>query len=323
MQTLAQLTAKINSKLDSLGYLRAPEELYTPIKYALSLGGKRIRPLLTLIACDMFGGNVDDALPAAAGLEMYHNHTLLHDDVMDKADMRRGKPTVHKCWSENAAILSGDAMLILAFKTFSSLDSKYIADVLPLFTETTLQICEGQQYDMEFETRNDVTAEEYLQMIRLKTAVLLAASLKIGAIVGGASKEDADLIYEFGIQIGLAFQLQDDILDVYGDPAVFGKKIGGDIMCDKKTFLLISAVNNASDEDLNVLKSWVGKTSDAEKKIAAVTEVYERTGTRALAEKEMEKCYEKAVACLNKISVSESQKTLLKEVMAKLVNRSV
>lgn len=323
MQTIAQLTARINTKLDELGYLRTPEELYTPIKYALSLGGKRLRPLLTLVACDMFGGNIDDAFPAALGLEIYHNHTLLHDDVMDKADMRRGKPTVHKCWSENAAILSGDAMLILAYKTLCSLGERYVSQILPLFTETALQICEGQQYDMEFETRCDVTAEEYLKMIRLKTAALLAASLKAGAIVGGASKDDADLIYEFGIQIGLAFQLQDDILDVYGDPAVFGKNIGGDIMCDKKTFLLISAFNNASAEDLAILKSWEGNTSDVETKIAAVTGVYQRTGVRVLAENVMDKCYKDAVCCLDRISVAEQKKELLREIMGKLVNRSV
>lgn len=324
MFTQEQLSGKINACLDSLGYCRRPEDLYHPIQYALSLGGKRLRPILTMMACDAFCGDPDKALQVAAGIEIYHNHTLLHDDVMDKADIRRGKPTVHKKWNDNVAILSGDAMLILAYKVLSSCGSDKFPEILHVFTETTLQICEGQQFDMEFETRDDVTVEEYMEMIRLKTAVLLACALKCGAIAGGASNDDAEALYNFGIEIGLAFQLQDDVLDVYGDPAVFGKKIGGDIMCDKKTFLLISAEKMAGAEDKAVLDSWIGHSEcDPESKIAAVTGVYDRTGVREMAEHEIDAHFEKAMQYLDLVSLKEERKSQLRAVAAHLMHRSL
>lgn len=215
-------------------YMRDPKGLYAPIEYVLSLGGKRIRPVLMLLSYQLYKENVDDILSQAAGIETYHNYTLLHDDLMDRADMRRNKPTVHKVWDENTAILSGDAMLVLAYRLMNNCPDSYLKQVMDIFSQTALEICEGQQWDMEFETRSDVTVSEYIEMIRLKTSVLLSAALKIGAVLGDASEEDAQKLYDFGIKMGLAFQLQDDFLDVYGNPKVFGKNIGGDILCNKK-----------------------------------------------------------------------------------------
>ena len=323
MNTIDLLSHIINEKLNTLGYRRNPENLYLPIEYALSFGGKRLRPMLTLIACEMFGGNIEDAMNVALGIEMYHNHTLLHDDVMDKADVRRGQPTVHRKWGENSAILSGDAMLILAYRyvqrTKSNLDK-----VLELFTETTLQICEGQQFDMEFESRDDVSVDEYMEMIRLKTAVLLACSLKTGALVAGASDKDADSIYEYGIQIGLAFQLQDDILDVYGDEQVFGKKIGGDIICDKKTFLLLTALKKSSSDEIEEFNKWIGNVDAVPcDKIKAVTALYDKLEVRKDAENLMAQYYKKAMDCLENINVPSEKKTILLSLTEKLIGRSV
>lgn len=241
MEKLQRYFDAIEAELSKIEYAAEPDGLYAPVRYELSLGGKRVRPLLTLLACEMFAGDYRRALNAAVGLEVFHNFTLLHDDVMDKADVRRGKPTVHKVWDENTAILSGDAMEIIAFRYIARTEAPHTGAVVELFLKTALEICEGQQYDMEFERRDDVTEAEYIEMIRLKTAVLLGGALKIGAIIGGASETDADCIYRFGESLGLAFQLQDDWLDVYGDPARFGKKIGGDILNNKKTYMLINA----------------------------------------------------------------------------------
>ena len=234
MHTPEEFIAIVQKSIESIAYPQEPAELYNPIRYELSLGGKRIRPVLTLLACELFDGDYRNALDAATGIEIFHNFTLLHDDVMDKADIRRGKPTVHVKWNENTAILSGDAMQIIAFMHMMKTPEKSRKAVCDVFLKTSLEICEGQQYDMEFESRNDVKEEEYLDMIRLKTAVLLGGALKIGALIAGASKNDADKIYKFGENIGLAFQLRDDYLDVYGDPEIFGKNIGGDILNNKK-----------------------------------------------------------------------------------------
>lgn len=234
MYTASQLLDKINSHISDIRFTRTPAGLYDPIKYVLSMGGKRIRPVLMLMAYNLYKEDVSSIYDPATAIEVYHNYTLLHDDLMDRADMRRGKTTVHKVWNDNTAILSGDAMLVLAYQYMAASSSEHLKEVMDLFSLTALEICEGQQMDMNFESREDVKEEEYLEMIRLKTAVLLAASLKIGAILGGASPEDAENLYDFGMQIGVAFQLQDDLLDVYGDPAVFGKNIGGDILCNKK-----------------------------------------------------------------------------------------
>ena len=241
---------KIEAALAVIPYPQQPEGLYEPIRYVLSMGGKRLRPTLTLMAYALYKEDTERALPTAIGLETYHNHPLLHDDLMDKADMRRGKPTVHKKWDENTAILSGDTMLILAFQHILRTDCHRLPEVLNLAARTMQEICEGQQYDMNFESRSDVREEEYIEMIRLKTSVLLACALKAGALIADAPKEDCEQLYQFGEKIGLAFQLQDDYLDCYGDPAVFGKQIGGDICCAKKTFMLINAFNRANEAEL-------------------------------------------------------------------------
>ena len=235
MKTSKEILDIVSRYIDSLPYDRQPLSLYEPIKYVLSAGGKRIRPSFVLMAYDMFRDDVETALPAAAALETYHNYTLLHDDLMDNADVRRGRPTVHKKWDANTAILSGDTMLSLAYLHLAKVEAARLKPALDLFTETALEVSEGQQYDMEFESRNDVAEAEYIEMIRLKTSVLLACALKMGALLAGASEEDMELIYKFGEKVGLAFQLQDDYLDVYGDPAVFGKATGGDITSNKKT----------------------------------------------------------------------------------------
>ena len=239
MHTFQELLQEVQRAVENIAYPPAPAGLYEPIRYELSLGGKRIRPVLTLMACELFGGDRRMAIDAATGLEIFHNFTLLHDDVMDKADLRRGKPTVHIKWDENSAILSGDAMQILSYMYIMKSPEASRAAVCDIYLKTALEICEGQQYDMEFESRNDVREEEYIEMIRLKTAVLLGCALKTGAIIAGAPAADADRIYDFGVNIGLAFQLRDDYLDVYGDPAVFGKNIGGDILNNKKTYMLM------------------------------------------------------------------------------------
>ena len=246
MKTFQETLDFFNQALANLPLDRQPEGLYTPVKYELSLGGKRIRPVLLLMAYQLYRNDMERVLPTALGLEMYHNYTLLHDDVMDKADMRRGKPTVHKVWDENTAILSGDAMLVLAYQLMGQASADHLKAVLDLFTTTALEIGEGQQYDMDFESRMDVREEEYIEMIRLKTSVLLACALKLGALQADAPATDADLLYRFGENIGLAFQLQDDLLDVYGDPKTFGKNIGGDILEGKKTFMLINALRLAN-----------------------------------------------------------------------------
>jgi len=243
----------VNNEIAKLDFKSEPVELYQPISYVLSGNGKRLRPCLALLSCNLFNNDIRNAIKPAIGVEMFHNFTLLHDDIMDKADIRRNKPTVHKKWNENVAILSGDAMLIKTYELFFELKPNILAKVIEVFNKAALQVCEGQQYDMNFETKIDVTTDEYIKMITLKTAVLLAASLKIGAIIGGATLKDANLLYNYGINLGIAFQLQDDYLDVYGDVKTFGKKIGGDIVSNKKTYLLISAIENAKDENKHKL----------------------------------------------------------------------
>ena len=255
--TASELLTLVNDYLDALPYERKPTSLYEPIKYVLSLGGKRIRPVMMLLAYNLYKERPEDILSSACALETYHNYTLLHDDLMDHASMRRGHQTVHKRWDENTAILSGDSMLVLAYERLALCAPDKLKAVLDLFTETALQIGEGQQYDMDFESRNDVTEEEYIEMIRLKTSVLLACAAKMGAILADAPDADADNLYRFGEQFGLAFQLQDDFLDVYGDPKVFGKNIGGDIVSNKKTYMLIKAYGLADGQQLKELQKWI------------------------------------------------------------------
>ena len=320
----SQLLDKINAYLENMPYSRPPKGLYDPIQYELSLGGKRIRPVLMLMAYNLYKEDVDSILSQAAGLETYHNHTLLHDDVMDKADMRRNKPTVHRVWNENAAILSGDAMLILAYRLMADCPSDKLKEVLDVFTQTTMEIYEGQQWDMEFETRMDVSVDEYIEMIRLKTSVLLAAALKIGACMAGASVDDADKLYDFGVSMGLAFQLQDDWLDVYGDPNVFGKNIGGDILCNKKTYMLITALTQADDKQSEELQRWISAT-DAEpaEKISAVTHIYYVMRIGDLCMAMADSYYAEGLALLDGISLPAERKEMLKQFVCSLMNRKV
>lgn len=312
----------IQNYIDSLPYNRKPESLYEPVKYVLSLGGKRIRPMLMLMSYALYRDDVERILPQAIGLETYHNYTLLHDDLMDNADVRRGMPTVHRKWDANTAILSGDSMLVLAYQRMQECPVEKLPAVLDVFTTTALEIGEGQQYDMEFETRDDVREDEYIEMIRLKTSVLLACAMKIGALMADAPQEDIDNLYRFGEQMGLAFQLQDDYLDVYGDPKVFGKAIGGDIVSNKKTYMLINAINRAQGEDLETLMRWIdAKEFDRSEKVKAVTAVYDRLGIGDLAKAKMEEYYAEALAALDRVAVEESRKSLLRDYAAKMMKR--
>ena len=312
----------IQHYIDSLPYERQPESLYEPIKYVLSLGGKRIRPMLMLMSYALYKDDVESILPQAIGLETYHNYTLLHDDLMDNADVRRGMPTVHRKWDANTAILSGDSMLVLAYQRMQNCPADKLPAVLDVFTTTALEIGEGQQYDMEFETRNDVREEEYIEMIRLKTSVLLACATKIGAIMADAPKEDVENLYRFGERMGLAFQLQDDFLDVYGDPKVFGKAIGGDITSNKKTYMLINAIGKADGEDKVTLMKWiVAKDFDREEKVKAVTAIYTKLGIDSMAKAKMEEYYAEALEALAKVSVPEEKKAQLRDYAAKMMKR--
>ena len=316
--SLEEVLECINKNIENLTYNQSPKTLFEPISYILSLGGKRVRPALALMGYNLYGQNIEKAIPAALAVEIFHNFTLLHDDLMDKADMRRGKPTVHIKWSDNSAILSGDAMLIEAYKELCKLDSKYLVQCLDVFSVTATEICCGQQFDMEFEERLDVTIDEYLEMIRLKTAVLLGGALKMGAIIGEASAQDIDSLYKFGNYIGLAFQLTDDLLDVYGDSKSFGKRIGGDILCNKKTYLLISALN-ASSEKENLLH-WINKKEyTEEEKIEAVTGIYNRLQIKEATERKVQEYYAKAIEMLDRVKVDENKKSEL-YALAKQLN---
>ena len=322
MFTADELLNKVNVFLDNLPYDREPKSLYEPVSYTLSMGGKRIRPVLMLMAYNLFKNDPEGILMQAVGLETYHNYTLLHDDLMDNADLRRGHETVHKRWDANTAILSGDSMLVLSYQRMASGLTDKLKPVLDTFTETALQIGEGQQYDMEFETRDDVAESEYIEMIRLKTSVLLACALKIGAIMADASPADADNLYKFGEQIGLAFQLQDDYLDVYGDSKVFGKEIGGDITSNKKTFMLINAFNHANDEQREVLKRWVdAQTFDRKEKVEAVTRLYNEMGIDKMAQERIAYYFEQSKKYLDAVGVSADRKDELRQYAQRMMKR--
>ena len=323
MFSAAELLEKINAHIANLQFTRTPQGLYDPIAYVLSLGGKRIRPVLMMMAYNLYQEDVFRIVAPATGIEVYHNYTLLHDDLMDRADRRRGKETVHKVWNDNAAILSGDAMLVLAYQFMAQCSAEHLKEVTDLFSLTALEICEGQQMDMEFEERLDVKEEEYLEMIRLKTSVLLAAALKIGAILGGASAEDANRLYDFGVNMGLAFQLKDDLLDVYGNPEVFGKNIGGDILCNKKTYMLIQALEHAGEQRAE-LEEWLRKKefSPAEK-IAAVTTLYNKIGVEAMCEQKMREYNARAMESLAAVALPEEKKVELKKLLESLMYREV
>lgn len=302
------LLDRFNDKLSTLDFGKNPDRLYDPIYYALSVGGKRIRPVLCLMSSELFGGDFEDAIHAALGVEIFHNFTLLHDDMMDKAEMRRGKPVVHVKWNENIALLSGDAMSVIAYKYICE-SKKNLKDILDVFSDTALKICEGQQYDMDFEEMSNVSESEYLKMIKLKTAVLLAASLKIGAICAESKLEDQQKIYDFGENLGMAFQLQDDLLDVYGNPAVFGKNIGGDIVANKKTYLLIKALEMANAEQAKKLNYWIMlKEFNSEEKIQSVRAIYDEIGIREHSENLMNEYFHKAFKIFDSIELESSKR---------------
>ena len=320
MHTTKELIEIISTGVKNIQYNAEPQNLYAPIQYILSIGGKRIRPLLMLMGYNLYKDNVDSILNNALALETYHNFTLLHDDLMDKSDMRRGHLTVHKKWNENTAILSGDTMLIMAYQLFNQ--GIRNEEAWAAFIDATLGVCEGQQYDIDFETRNDVSEAEYMEMIRLKTSLLLGYALKIGAILGGADKEDQQNLYAFGEKIGLAFQLQDDWLDVYGDPKKFQKKLGGDIVDNKKTFMLIKAYQLADNAQKAELDKWMTATEFQEaEKIAAVTHIYNIVGIGQHIQKEIEELFSQALACLEKVKVNSHQKDELRHLADQLLGR--
>ena len=324
MYSSEEILAMVNQGLADLQLDRQPFGIYEPIRYVLSAGGKRIRPVLLLMTYNMYKDDVQPVLPTAVGIETYHNYTLLHDDVMDRAEVRRGRPCVHKVWNENTAILSGDSMLVMAYQLMAQCPAESLKSVLDLFTVTALEIGEGQQYDVDFENRMDVKSEEYIEMIRLKTSVLLACATKIAAIQAGASKEDCDLLYRFGESVGLAFQLQDDMLDVYGNFETFGKKIGGDILCNKKTYLLIKALEGADETQRQELEGWIDATGyDPDEKIAAVTALYNEIGVGKRCQEKAEALNAEGFAVLDSINLPEERKAVLKEYACSMLNRNV
>lgn len=321
---IKQLQQQVEKAIANINWVQEPTGLYQPIDYVLSLGGKRIRPVLTLLACKLFSDDEKQALSTALAVEVFHNFTLLHDDVMDRADTRRGKPTVHKKWNDNTAILSGDAMLIKAYQLLQQAPADKLPVLLDLFSKTAIEVCEGQQYDVDFENDLAVQLPQYIEMIRLKTAVLLAAALKMGAIIGGASLQDANALYDYGINLGLAFQLRDDYLDSFGDPAVFGKKIGGDICCNKKTFLMITALQTASEEQRKELLQWIGCTDATchEQKIKAVLNIYQDLQIDIRCEEAIRAYFEKSVGSLKDVQLSDNKKDILIKFANDLMGRN-
>ncbi|HVA97677.1 MAG TPA: polyprenyl synthetase family protein [Bacteroidia bacterium] len=324
MKTIEQIRNYFTFELEkySQKIIFSPEELYRPITYILSLDGKRTRPVLLLTACEMFGGNIKKALPAALSIELFHNFTLMHDDIMDKAPLRRNQKTVHQKWNENVAILSGDTLLVEAYKCLSKCENNFFSEVFSVFNNTAIDVCKGQQLDMNFETQKKVSVPDYIEMITLKTAVLIAASLKLGAITAGAKKADAEKMYEFGKNIGIAFQLQDDLLDVYGDEKKFGKKMGGDIVAHKKTILLITALENADNQTRNQLEKIVLlKNNSSAEKIRDVKKIYDLLNVKAVTEKHIQQYYKKAIKNIEAISLPNTQKEFLRTFAKNLMNR--
>lgn len=320
MYTIQELTRRINAEVAQIHYNEEPQNLYIPIRYILSIGGKRVRPLLMLMSYNLYRDDVDTIMNNALALETYHNFTLLHDDLMDKSDMRRGNPTVHKKWNENTAILSGDTMLIMAYQLFNKGVNN--SEAWTAFIDATLGVGEGQQYDIDFETRNDVTEAEYMEMIRLKTSLLLGYALKIGALLAGANQEDVDNLYTFGEKMGMAYQLQDDLLDVYGDPTKFQKKLGGDIVDNKKTYMLINALQLANPDQKAELERWIATNDGApEEKIAAVTHIYNIIGVDKLAQNKIEELFAIALQSLEQVKVPEEKKTELRTFANQLLGR--
>ncbi len=321
MKDITEYQDLVESQIEKLNTHRTDLSLYDPVGYILSLGGKRIRPVLTLIATDLFDGVLEDSFKSAIGIEMFHNFTLLHDDIMDDAPLRRGMPTVHEKWNINTAILSGDVMFVQAFVMVTSCKTKYLRDVLDLFNVTAIEVCEGQHLDMEFETREDVSIPEYIEMIKLKTSVLIGCSLKLGAILADANKEDANHIYDFGLYLGIAFQIQDDILDVYGDASLFGKQVGGDILANKKTYLLLKALENANTEQAKELQNWLNDNNNPQQKVEAVTSLFTDLNVKKQAEDMMWSYYDKAIESLKKINISQEKYQYLLDFATNIMER--
>lgn len=324
IDTISQYREQFVTYLKERTQLAEPKNLYEPVEYILGLGGKRMRPILTLMTAEAFGRKIEDAMDAALAVEMFHNFSLVHDDIMDDAPLRRGKVTVHEKWDVNTGILSGDAMLILSYQCFESYAPETYAELTKLFSKTALQVCEGQQYDVDFETRDDVTIPEYLKMIEYKTSVLVAAAMKMGAIVAKASQKDADAIYEFGRNLGIAFQLQDDYLDAFGDPKTFGKQVGGDIMENKKTYLYLKSLENASKDDQEGLVHLYSiKPDDSTAKVAAVKTIFKESGAVDETKKAIQDFTQKAFDALSETGLPDKNKALLKQFGQSLMERTV
>ena len=322
MQASITLQALIEEKIQAVSFPKEPNNLYDPLNYFMTLGGKRTRPLLTLLGCDLFGKSGEHALNAAIAVELFHNFTLIHDDIMDEAPLRRGKSTVHTKWNTNIAILSGDVLFVKAFEFLSDNDVKYLPHLIEVFTRTAAEVCEGQQMDMDFETREDVSIEEYIEMIRLKTSVLLGAALEMGAIIGEASTEDKRSLYEFGMNVGIAFQLKDDILDLYANPDKFGKQVGGDILSNKKTYLLLKAQKLANKEQSQQLNHLMNNLQGDEK-ITTARALFDEIGVQEFAMDRMKEYYQSAKAAMDNINVSQEAKQELIGIADYLMNREV
>lgn len=318
MHTTLQLQQIIIDAIPQIVYPNHPKNLYEPIRYIMSLGGKRLRPVMVLMATELFTDHIYRALDVALAIETFHNFTLVHDDIMDNAPLRRGQQTVHEKWGVNNAILSGDVMMVESNKHLSKVDISVLKPVLETFNTTAQGVCEGQQLDMEFEQRNDVSIEEYIEMIRLKTAVLLGGAMKLGAIVGGASATDSDLLYQFGENVGVAFQLQDDILDVYGNPEKFGKQVGGDIIANKKTFLHLKTLALAQSDEIAILKS---ENNNQVEKVSQVTNIYNKYQIKELATTEMDQYLAIAQQALNQLSVADEKKNQFRELIQEILER--
>jgi geranylgeranyl diphosphate synthase type II len=317
-----ELQTLFNKELNSYSPAVEPNNLQNPVTYILGMGGKRLRPVLLLMAAEAFGGKIDDAMPAALAIEIFHNSTLVHDDIMDHADVRRNQPTVHKEWGVNTAILSGDLMIIKAFEELSKVKSEKLKDVLKVYNKISAQVCEGQQFDLNFETDDLVTIPDYMKMIRLKTSVLLAGALQIGAIIGGATVENAKHMYYFGENLGLAFQLQDDLLDAFGNVKIFGKRIGGDIVANKKTFLLLKALEIAQGAYRDELTSLINKKNiNDEEKISGVLDIYNKLSIKELTEDFMQQHFNKAFDYLGKIDIPTERKEALQQIAENLIGR--
>lgn len=322
MKNNDQILNLFENYLAQIQFPEEPEQLYKPILYSMSGGGKRIRPTLLMLACEAFGGDVQQALPAAAAVEMFHNFTLLHDDIMDNAEVRRGKPSVYASWGNNVAILSGDAMMICSYRLLSKVPSEKLASIMEIFTTTALQVCEGQQYDMDFESRQKVSVVEYMHMIELKTSVLLAGAAAIGAVLGDASEEDCRQIYRYALELGLAFQLQDDLLDSYGTQEELGKRIGGDILEGKKTCLMLNAMSRATEEDREVLRSThLDKSLSEDEKIARVKAIYDKYDIPHLINQQISLRFDRALSILDSLAIPKERTEHLRVFAQNLMGR--